>query len=332
MLTPPIPVALPLLVAALLAALNRLLPRWLASTLAILTSAAVGCVAVSMLVYSRLDPIVYWFGGWVPRRGAALGIGFVIDGPGAMLVLLASILVTASLVFSTRYFDTVGTLFPSLMLIFLAAMSGFSQTGDLFNLFVFFELMSAAAFALCGYKSEEPGPLQGALNFAVTNTVGAFLILSGIGLIYGRTGALNMAQIGRALGNRADALTLVALAFIACGFLVKAAIVPFHFWLADAHAVAPAPVCVLFSGVMVELGLYAVTRVYWACFSGILEPRQGALRNLLLVFGVATALLGAVMCYAQRHLKRMLAFSTISHMGAMLLGVALLAPRGLAGA
>ena len=104
----------------------------------------------------------------------------MIDTAGAMLVLIASVLTTASLIFSSRYFDTVGTLFHCLMLIFLGAMNGFAQTGDLFNLFVFFELMSAAAYALCGYKSEEPGPIQGALNFAVTNTVGAFLVLTGI--------------------------------------------------------------------------------------------------------------------------------------------------------
>src|SRR4051812_18369772 len=112
--------------AALLAALNRVLPRAFASFLAIATAIAVGCVAVSMIVYSRDDSIVvYWFGGWTPRGHAAIGIGFVIDNTGAMLVLLASILMTAALIFSTRYFDTVGTHYHSLMLIFLAAIDGF---------------------------------------------------------------------------------------------------------------------------------------------------------------------------------------------------------------
>jgi multicomponent Na+:H+ antiporter subunit D len=331
-LTTPIPVIGPLLMAALLAALNRRVPRPVAMLLAILTSAGVGLVAISLVVNSRYDPIVYWFGGWEPRNRAAIGICFVVDNAGAMLVLLAAILTTASLVFSWCYFDTAGTLFQVLMLVFLGAMSGFALTGDLFNLFVFFELMSVSAFALCGYKSESPGPLQGALNFAVTNTVGAFLGLSGIALLYGRTGALNMAQIGRTLEGAADPLVLVAFTFLVCGFFVKAAVVPFHFWLADAHAVAPAPVCVLFSGIMVELGLYAVARIYWAVFSGVMGPFEGHLRNLLAGFGAVTAVAGALMCYAQRHLKRLLAFSTVSHIGLMLLGISLLTPEGLAGA
>ncbi len=333
MLTPPIPVVLPLFVAALLAALNRRIPRAVSSAIGILTAFAVVCVAVAMAVYTRDDSIVvYWFGGWTPRAHQAIGIAFVIDTTGAMLVLVAGVLVTASLLFSSRYFDSAGTLFHSLMLAFLGAISGFCLTGDLFNLFVFFELMSAAAFALCGYHSEEPGPLEGALNFAVTNAIGAFLVLCGIGLLYGRTGALNLAQIGRRLAGPPDALVVAALAFIVCGFFVKAAIVPFHFWLADAHTVAPPPVCVLFSGIMVELGLYAVARIYWSVFSGVMAPDANGLRNLLAGFGAATAILGAVMCYAQRHFKRLLAFSTISHMGVVLLGIALLTPAALGGA
>jgi multicomponent Na+:H+ antiporter subunit D len=259
---PPLPVALPLVAAAILAALNRHIPRRAAFAISIATVAVVAAAAALLLFQTGGGPLVYWFGAWTPRGQVPIGVAFVIDRAGAALVLLASILTTASLVFSSVYFDTVGNLYHVLMLVFLGAMSGFSETGDLFNLFVFFELMGAAAYPLCGYKSEEPGPLQGALNFAVTNTVGAFLIMLGIALLYGRTGALNMAQIGRVLSHDSSALPPVALALIVSGFFIKAAILPFHFWLADAHAVAPAPVCVLLSGIMVELGLYAVARTY----------------------------------------------------------------------
>jgi multicomponent Na+:H+ antiporter subunit D len=140
-----------------------------------------------------------------------------------------------------------------------------------------------------------------------------------------------MAQIGVYL-DRHPSSKLIAVGFllIIAGLLVKSAIVPFHFWLADAHAVAPTPVCVLFSGVMVELGLYGIARVYWSVFGQALGHRA-AISHLLLALGVLTAVVGALFCFRERHLKRLLAFSTISHAGMFLAGIALLTPLGLAG-
>lgn len=328
----PLPVVLPLLMAALLAVISSLAPRRIVDAVSTATAMAVTGICVVLLVRSTTAPLVYAFGGWQPRHGIVLGILFVIDPLGAGMAALVGALVTAAFVFSWRYFEEVRGLFHVLMLVFLGAMVGFCLTGDLFNLFVFFELMGVAAFALTGYKIEESGPLQGALNFAVLNSVAAFLVLTGIALLYGRTGALNMAQIGATLAHGpADGLVIVAFALITCGFFVKAAVVPFHFWLADAHAVAPTPVCVLFSGAMVELGLYAVVRVYWTVFAGTMQPHVPSLRALLVAAGVLTAIVGAVMCPMQHHLKRLLAFSTVSHVGMFVIGAGLLTPLGLGG-
>ncbi len=330
---PVLPVALPLFTAALLAALSKVISSRVSQLLAIASTAAVLAVNVFLLRASAVQPIVYWFGGWRPRHGIALGISFVIDPVGAGLAAFTAFLTLAAFVFSSQYFDSAGNHFHALMLAFLGAMCGFCLTGDLFNLFVFFELMSAAAFALCGYKTDDPGSVQGALNFAVVNTIAAYFVLTGIGLIYARTAALNMAQIERTLATGpVDTLVMVGFVFLVCGYLVKAAIVPFHFWLADAHAVAPTPVCLLFSGVMVEMGVFALARIYWACFDQALHAHLGALTTLFVTTGTVTAFVGAFMCYLQRNLKRLLAFSTISHVGLLVIGIGLFSRMGLAGA
>ena len=326
-------VVVPLLAAAAISAAGPLLRR----RRRVLDAAAIGVaatVAVLLMVImfrTAAGDQVYWFGGFRPARGIAIGIDFDAGPLSAGLASLAAVLVTASMTFSWRYFERVASYFHVLMLIFLAGITGFCLTGDIFDLFVWFELMGVAAYALTAYRPEERGPIQGALNFAITNSVGAYLSLSGIALIYGRTGALNMAQIGQYIARHPPGgLVIVAFLLILSGLLIKSAIVPFHFWLADAHAVAPTPVCVLFSGVMVELGLYGIARVYWSIFDQALGHRAG-ISDVFLTLGVLTAVVGALFCFRERHIKRLLAFSTISHAGMFLAGIALLTPLGLAG-
>jgi multicomponent Na+:H+ antiporter subunit D len=326
-------VVVPLLAAAAVSAAGPLLRarRRLLDAVAIGVAASVAIMLLVIMVRTAGGDQVYWFAGFRPSHGIAIGIDFEAGPLSAGLASLAAVLVTASMTFSWRYFERVATYFHTLMLIFLAGIVGFCLTGDIFDMFVWFELMGVAAYALTAYRPEERGPIQGALNFAITNSVGAYLSLSGIGLIYGRTGALNMAQIGQDIERHPpDGLVVVAFLLIISGLLIKSAIVPFQFWLADAHAVAPTPVCVLFSGVMVELGLYGIARVYWSMFGQALGHRAG-ISHVFLALGVLTAVTGALFCFRERHIKRMLAFSTISHAGIFLAGIALLTPLGLTG-
>ena len=330
----PLALAVPLLAAALVAATATFHLRRPVELLGALAAAASAGLAATLAVASAGGLIVHWFGGWEPRDGIALGVDFAVDPFGAGLAALAGFLVAWTFVYAWHYFDEVGQLLPhALVLVFLAGMVGFASSGDLFTLFVFFELVTVPAIVLTGYMNEEKGPLQGEINFAVTNTLGAFLVLTGIALLYGRTGALNMAQIGEALARREpDGLVVVAFALLLAGFFVKAAVVPFHFWLADAYAVAPAPACVLFSGVMSELGLYAVARVYWTVFAQPFAGHEELVRGVLLGAGVATAVVGAVMALEQHNLKRLLAFATVAHVGLLLMAIGLLSAEALAGA
>jgi multicomponent Na+:H+ antiporter subunit D len=329
----PLAIAVPLLTAAVLAGTQAVPHRLFGEVVALGAVIATVLITALLLAHSvHHGELVYWFGGWRPHHGVALGISFVIDPFGAGLACFTSVLAIAALVFSWRHFDVVGHAFPALMLVFLAAMIGFCLSGDLFDMFVFFELMTVSGIALTGHRADERAPLQGALNFGITNSVGGFFVLFGIALLYGRTGALNLAQIGAALAHhRADGLVAVAFGLIIVGFFVKAAIIPFHFWLADAYASAPTPVCVLFAGVMSELGLYGAARVYWTVFAGPLGPHEAVLRTILVIAGAVTAHGGAIMCLLQERLKRLLAFATISYMGVFLIGIGLLEPAGLAG-
>ncbi|MGH9563014.1 MAG: complex I subunit 5 family protein, partial [Terracidiphilus sp.] len=321
--------------AAVLVIIGKLLHRRVLDIVALATSTSVVVITIFLTMKSASGPIVYWFGDWqpLPHSHFPIGICLAIDPLSAGLASLAALLMLAALTFSWSYFESVGALYHVLMLVFLAAMCGLCLTGDLFNMFVWLEVMTAAGVALCGYKSEQSQSLQGALNFSVINTIGAFLSLAGVALLYGATGSLNLAEVGRTLAANhfSERFITVALLFVIAGFLVKAATFPFHFWLADAHAIAPTPVCILFSGVMVELGLYAVARIYWIVFAPSSQPPPETIRDVFLIIGSLTAVVGALYCFGQRHLKRMLAFSTISHVGFMLIGIALLNARALAG-
>lgn len=327
-----LPVAVPFIAAAVLVAVGSLAPRWSNDTIGTAVAVAVLAMCVLLTRDASSHPFVYWLGGWSQRPGGSLGIGLTIDPVGAGAAAFAALMLVAAFAYSLHYFDAVGGLFHALMLLFLVGLMGFSLTGDIFDLLVFFELMSVVAYALTAYRVEEQAPIQGAINFAVINSVGGYAMFIGVGLLYARTGTLNMAPIGAALdGHHADALVIVAMVLLFLGFFTKAAIVPLHFWLADAQAVAPIPVCVLFTGVMVELGLYGVARLYWVIFAGVMGPHIDALRAILVVTGFITALGGSWMCFLQRHVKRLLAFSTISHVGLALCGLGLLEPRALSG-
>ena len=331
---PPLPVAGPLSVAGLLLVFGRMLPRRLPDVLAILVALAVAATCIIMAIHAASGPLVYWFGGWTPRHGAApgsvIGISFVVDQAGASVAAFIAVLFAASMLFSWGYFEEVHAHFHVLMLLFMTGMVGFCLTHDLFNLFVWFEVMSVSAFALTGYQLRTSA-LEGALNFTVVNTIGSYLLLGGIGLIYARLGALDMTALGIGVAQApGDPVVAAAFVLLATGLLIKGAQVPFHFWLPDAHSVAPSPVSVIFSGAMVALGLFGLGRVFFTIFSSA-PAIAHVMHTLLTGMGIASALVGGSMALSQRHLKRLLAFSTVSHAGIMLIGLSLLSQGGVSG-
>ncbi|WP_333680637.1 complex I subunit 5 family protein [Dyella sp.] len=326
----PLPVVVPLLAAALALLVEKLVPRRAVDALAVLVCAAV-CVECMWLAHASAHaPLAYWYGRWGPAHGPVLGISFVVDGAGAGASAFIAGLFALTFLFTWHYFEEVRAHFHALMLMFCAAMIGFCLTHDLFNIFVWFETMSVIAFALTGYRLEDAA-LEGALNFTVINTIGSFLMMAGVGLAYAATGALDMALVGKILAQRhAEVLACGSFVLMSAAMLIKAAGVPFHFWLPDAHAVAPSPVSVIFSGVMVPVGLFGLGRLLTIVFAGV--PAVVSLAHGLLVpLGAVTAIVGGFMALQQTHVKRLLAYSTVSHVGVMLAALSLITVQGTAG-
>ena len=330
----PLAVLAPLGVAAAMLAIEHALPRRAADVLAIVVSAADLLLCAFLAGESQAGPVLHWFGGWTPnisgRPGVVLGIAFSADPGSAGIAAFCGLLFTAVFAFAWGYFDEVRAHFHVLMLLFLAAMVGFCLTRDLFDLFVWFELMSVAAYALTAYPLG-PSSLEGAFNFTVVNTIASYGLLTGVALLYARSGALDYEAIGHAVGPAgADPVVLAGFCLIALALLTKGACVPFHFWLADAHAVAPSPVSVIFSGIMVSLALFGLAKLTATMFAA--NPDVMALSHGVLPWiGAATAVVGALTAWAQRHLKRLLAFSTIAHLGVMLTGLTASGGDGRAG-
>lgn len=326
----PLAVALPLAVAALLAAVGDHLPRLLPDVVAICCAAAVTAITLILLLRTDDGPIVYWFGGWHPAHGFPLGIDFDIDLLSAAEAVLASVVVLGTLVYSWDRFERVRHFFHALMLALLAGMIGFVLSGDLFNLFVFLELMSVAAYALSGYRVERPEVIHGSMNFAILNSIGTFSLLMGVAILYGRTGTLNLVDMGEKLAaDHPRGLLVAAFTLVTVGLLVKAGAAPFHFWLSDAYAVATAPAAAIFTAVMSDLAFNVYSKVHATVFAG--STPDDPVRAALLTVAVLSALVGAVMCFLQADLKRQLAFLTVSNGGVVLAGVAVLNVPGTAG-
>lgn len=327
----PLPVVVPLAVAALLLAIGKKLPGRAPDVLSIIACAAVAVICAMLARHAATaGPITYWFGQWHMIGDQVVGISFVIDLASASIGALVGLLFAATLVFAWGFFEEVQAHFHVLMLVFMAGMVGFCLTGDLFNMFVWFELMSVAGFAATGYALR-PSAIAGALNFTVVNTVGAYVFLAGIALVYGQVGALDMIALGHGVAaHPGDPVLILGFVLIATALLTKAAQVPFQMWLGDAHAVAPSPVSVIFSGAMVAIGLFGLAKLGFRVFGGSPEIVHWV-RTVLLAMGLASAVAGAILALGQRHIKRLLAFSTISHAGIMLTGLSLMSRDGVAG-
>jgi proton-translocating NADH-quinone oxidoreductase chain N len=220
----------------------------------------------------------------------------------------------------------------ALLLSLTGAIIGLGCATDLLNLWLWFEAMTVSTLFLVAFYRKEQASLEAGVKYLVQSAAGSALILLGIALVFGTTGTLSLPDLPRILSNNSEKLVLLAAgALFVIGFGVKAALVPLHTWLPDAHAQAPSGISAMLSGVVIEAGLIALLRVLLplAFLSGIWGP-------ILLGIGALNMLLGNLMALRQTQIKRMLAYSSLSHIGYMLLGIgaamAFLQPASMEGA
>ena len=321
----PLVFLLPLVAAALLPALTLKRPRlaWAGALAIALATAAVAALLTAALADS--SALRYSVGGWA----APLGIELVFDRISAITVVFSAVTAVA-LVFSRTLADGLGprpALFHALVLVNLGGLNGFAVAGDLFNLFVFMELLSVSAYALVA-AGRAPGSALAALKYLLPGAVSSLLVLFAIGIVFALTGSLNMADAGSRLAAAdAQTATALALAAFAAGFMVKAALFPLHFWLPDAHSAAPGPVSALLSALVIKVGVIGLLRTE-LLFGEAAEP---ALGQVLTVLGAVAIVAGAVAATVQRELKRLLAYSTVSNVGYIALGLGLATTPSVAG-
>jgi multicomponent Na+:H+ antiporter subunit D len=260
---------------------------------------------------------VYEIGNW----SIPLGINFVLDGLSSLLLLVISVVSAAAMLFSVRYMEqyTAKAKYLCLFMLMVAGMNGVVLSGDIFNLFVFLEIASLASYALVGFGCEHE-ELEAAFKYMVLGSIGSIFVLFGVALVYGNTGTLNMAYISKAITNSGLNTGLgFALALFIVGFGLKAALVPFHAWLPDAHPSAPAPISAMLSGVLIKsLGAYALVRVVFNIFGITVSTGW-----LLLVLGLLSMVVGAFLAIGQWDIKRLMAYSSISQLGYVVLGIGL---------
>ncbi len=237
-----------------------------------------------------------------------------IDGISLLLTAVVLTLATVVTIYSARYMagEMGEEKYYALLIAMSGAMIGLACAADLFNLWVWFELMTIASFLLVAFYCQRRTALEAGVKYLVQSAIGSVLVLLGIALIFAQTGTLRLDEL--ALAGESLAL-LGAGALFVIGFGVKIALVPLHTWLPDAHTQAPSGISAMLSGVVIETGLIALLRVVGA-LAGIAES-WGV---LLLAFGAINMLFGNLMALRQKQVKRLLAFSSLSHVGYMLLG------------
>ncbi|WP_050927809.1 Na+/H+ antiporter subunit D [Aestuariivita boseongensis] len=318
------PLALPFLTAVVAFLLrNGPAGRWAS----VLGNGLLLCVAAVLMARVLKDGVIAGqMGGW----SAPFGITLVADYLGAVMVVITAITAFAVSIYARADIDErkEGLGYHALFNVLIGGVTGAFLTGDLFNLYVWFEVMLISSFGLLilGGSREQ---IDGGIKYVTLNLVSTILFLSGIGLLYGMTGTLNMADLGRvvpALENQGLVTTVAMMFMIAFG--VKAAVFPLFFWLPASYHTPAFSVSAVFAGLLTKVGVYALIRMFTLVFNA----DTGFTHTILLWVAGFTMVTGVLGAAAQNDMRKILSFHIVSQIGYMILGLALMTPFAIAGA
>lgn len=300
--------------------------KWLPDLMGSLTTLILlGLSLITVRIVATQGILVYSVGSWK----LPIGIALVLDGLTVFMLVTVNLMAFFIAIYSINYMEkfTSKWKFYTLFLLMVAGMNGVVITGDMFNLFVFLEIASVASYALVAFGTERH-ELEAAFKYTVMSTVGSLFVLLGIVFLYSYTSTLNMADMANILAQKsASNITIMVSVLFIMGFGLKAALVPFHAWLPDAHPSAPAPISAMLSGVLIKsLGVYTLCRVFYNII-GI----NSSLSLILMVLGTLSMVIGVFLAIGQWDFKRLLAYHSISQIGYVILGIGLGTPLGMIG-
>lgn len=318
-------VIIPLAGAFLISLLAKRI-KFLADLVGVLaTFMLIGLSLLSVYFVNVYGSLVYNIGDWQ----MPFGIGMVLDGLTSFMLVTVNLVAFCVALYSVNYMRkfTSKWKFYTLFLLMLGGMNGVVVTADLFNLFVFLEIASVASYALVAFGTERH-ELEAAFKYAVMGVVASLFILLGIAFLYSYTSTLNMADIANVLTQKGDSnIVLMVSVLFLIGFGLKGALVPFHAWLPDAHPSAPAPISAMLSGVLIKsLGIYALCRIFY----NVIGITPG-ISSIFMFLGALSMVVGGLLALGQWDFKRLLAYSSISQVGYIILGIGLGTPLGILG-
>ncbi len=321
----PMPVVLPLLGAGLTLVFSRRPRTQRFVTIGVL--AAVVVIAAVLLVASdREGPQVVWLGGW-----EGLGIALVADRLATLMLLVSAVVTLLVLIYSLGQGMTGDereaplSIYHPTFLVLVAGVSNAFLAGDLFNLFVSFEMLLFASYVLLTLGGTGTRIRAGTI-YVVVNMLSSMLFLISLAAVYAAMGTLNFAQLAERVPELSHTTSLVLHLLLLVTFAIKAAVFPLSFWLPDSYPTAPAPVTAVFAGLLTKVGVYAILRVQTLIFP------DHSVGDVLLWAALLTMVIGILGAVAQSDIKRMLSFTLVSHIGYMIFGIGLATESGVSGA